>query len=110
MTRKDQVFVVNVVVNDLTRKMVVSSVISQPTGAIAELNAIAKICKYKRLQEGHHFFPMPWRCTTHLGMIWIVSSGSAFFFFTIDNQEVFYPCLFSFNCSSIVLVLLSKRL
>ncbi len=34
------------------------SVISQLVGAIAKLNAIAKICKYKRLHEGHHFISM----------------------------------------------------
>ncbi len=54
MTRKDQIFIANVVVIDLTWKTMVWSVISQSTHAIAELNAIAKIHKYKK----HHFIPM----------------------------------------------------
>ncbi len=43
---------------DLTREMLVSSVISRLARAIVELSAIAKIHKYKRLCEGHHFIPM----------------------------------------------------
>jgi len=35
-----------------------SSVIDRPIGAIVELNAIAKIRKYKGLHVGHHFIPM----------------------------------------------------
>jgi hypothetical protein len=38
--------------------MVASNVITRPTNAIAKLNAIAKIPKYRRLHEGHHFMPM----------------------------------------------------
>jgi hypothetical protein len=37
---------------------VASSVINQSVNAVAELNIIAKIHKYKRLYEGHHFIPM----------------------------------------------------
>ncbi len=58
MTREDQVFVTNVVVINLTREIVTSNVISQPTNAVAKLNVIAKICKYKRLHKGHHFISM----------------------------------------------------
>jgi len=47
-----------VVVIDLTQKMMASSVISRPTGATMELNAIAKIYKYIRLHEGYHFILM----------------------------------------------------
>jgi hypothetical protein len=36
----------------------VLSVISRPTSAVANLNTIAKIHKYKGLHEGHHFIPM----------------------------------------------------
>ncbi len=36
----------------------VSNVINQPTSATMELNAIAKIRKYKRFHEGHHFILM----------------------------------------------------
>jgi hypothetical protein len=38
--------------------MVASSVITRPTNAIAKLNAIVKIPKYRGLDEGHHFIPM----------------------------------------------------
>jgi len=38
--------------------MVASNVISQPIGAIAKFNTIAKIHKYKRFHERHHFIPM----------------------------------------------------
>jgi hypothetical protein len=58
MTQTDQVFVVYVLVIDLTQEMMVSNVINQPTGAIMELNVIVKICKYKGLYERHHFIPM----------------------------------------------------
>jgi hypothetical protein len=33
----------------------ISSVISRPIGAIVKFSVIVKICKYKRLHEGHHF-------------------------------------------------------
>jgi hypothetical protein len=35
-----------------------TNVISQPISAIVELNTIVKICKYRRLHEGHHFIMM----------------------------------------------------
>ncbi len=34
------------------------SVISRLVGVVVELNAIAKICKYKGFHEGHHFILM----------------------------------------------------
>jgi len=58
MTRKDQVFIANVVVIDLMLKKVASNVISQPTSAVGKLSTITKIRKYKGLHEGHHFIPM----------------------------------------------------
>jgi hypothetical protein len=58
MTRKDQVFVVDVVVTNSTLEMVALNVINWPTGAIVEFSTIAKIRKYKRFQERHHFIPM----------------------------------------------------
>jgi hypothetical protein len=58
MTHEDQVFVTNVVVTNLMRKTVASSVISQLVGVVAELNAIAKTRKYRKLHEGHHFILM----------------------------------------------------
>ncbi len=35
-----------------------TNVISQLTSVVVELNTIAKIRKYKRFHEGHHFIPM----------------------------------------------------
>jgi len=49
MTRKDQVFIVDVVVTNPMWKTMTLSVISRPVGAIAELNAITKIYKYRGL-------------------------------------------------------------
>jgi hypothetical protein len=36
----------------------------------------------------------------HLGVIWIISLSSVLVFPMIDDQEVIYPCLFTFNFSS----------
>jgi hypothetical protein len=85
MTCENQVFVADVVVIDLTWKMVVTSVINQPTCVVPKLSTITKIRKYKRLHVGHHFFRWPRRSTTHLGLIWIVSSKSVHVFSMIDD-------------------------
>jgi len=58
MICEDQVFVINVMVTNLTWKTVAMSVISWPTCVVAELSAITKIHKYKWLHEGHIFIPM----------------------------------------------------
>jgi hypothetical protein len=47
-----------VVVTNPTWETMALSVISRPTGVIAELNDIINICKYKGLHEGHKFIPM----------------------------------------------------
>ncbi len=58
MTRKHHVFVANVVIIDLMQETMASSIISRPADVATELNAIAKICKYKGLHERDHFIPM----------------------------------------------------
>jgi hypothetical protein len=58
MTQKDQVFVVDLVVSDPTREMMVLNVINRLIGTTMEFSAIVKICKYIRLHEGHHFILM----------------------------------------------------
>jgi hypothetical protein len=58
MIQKDQVFIVNVVVTTSMQEIVTLNVISQPTSATTELNIIAKIHKYRGLQERHHFILM----------------------------------------------------
>jgi hypothetical protein len=62
------------------------SVISQPASATTKFKAIVEIHKYKSLHEKHHF--IPWRCTAHPGVIWIISLGSVFIFSMIDNQKI----------------------
>jgi hypothetical protein len=58
MTQKDWVFLADVVVIALMWETMFSSVISQLGGAIVKLNTIAKIHKYIRFHEGHHFILM----------------------------------------------------
>ncbi len=46
------------VVIDLPWETVALNVINRPIGVVAKLNAIAKMHKYTRLHEGHHFILM----------------------------------------------------
>jgi hypothetical protein len=55
MTWDNQVFFVNLVVTDPTHEMVFLNVISQPTGAAAELSTIVKTHKYRGLLSQPHF-------------------------------------------------------
>jgi len=45
--------------------------------------------------KGTILFQWPWKCMTHSGVIWIVSSRNVPIFSTIDNQKVIYPYLFA---------------
>jgi hypothetical protein len=56
MTHKDQVFVIDVVVTNLTCEIVVSNVINRPTCAVMKLSTIATICKYRGLMKGISLF------------------------------------------------------
>jgi hypothetical protein len=105
MTHEDYIFVADVVVIDLMWEIVTSSVISWSTNVVMEFNAIIKIRKYKGFMRGTTLFQWPWRCITPLGMIWIVSLRSVPIFFMIDNQEVIYPCFYTFNFLSNMLIL-----
>jgi len=58
MIRKKKIFIANVMVINLMREIMALNVIIPPIGATAKLNTIAKIRKYRGLQEGHHFIPM----------------------------------------------------
>jgi chemotaxis signal transduction protein len=58
MTQEDWVFIANVVVIDPMQDIVTSSAISQAESVAMKFNAIAKIYKYRRLHERHHFIPM----------------------------------------------------
>jgi hypothetical protein len=86
-------------VTDSTQEMVVLSVISRLAVAVVELNAIVNIDKYRGFHEGHHFIPMARKCTTHLGVIWIISLGNVPVFFMIDVREVvFLYSIFQATC------------
>jgi hypothetical protein len=107
MTREDQIFVTNVVVVNPTWEMVASTFISQLVNVATKLNVIAKIYKYKKgFMKGTTLFQWPWRCTTCMCVIWIVLSRNVPIFSTIKDREVIYPCLFAFNFSNNMLVLL----
>jgi hypothetical protein len=56
-----------VVVINSPQKIVITSVISQLVSANAKLKVIAKIHKYKRFCEGHHFIPMATEVHSALG-------------------------------------------
>ncbi len=42
----------------MTRKTMVTNVISQLVNAVVKLSVIVKIHMYRKLHEGHHFIPM----------------------------------------------------
>ncbi len=105
-----EVFVVDVVVTDLTWETIAVSVISWPTNATTKLNAIIKCISIEGFMKGTILFPWPWRCMVHPSMIWIISSKIMLVFFMIDNQEVICPYIFAFNFSDNVLILFSNLL
>jgi hypothetical protein len=47
-----------VIVTNPTQKTMAMTVINQPGSVIAKFNTIAKIHKYKRIHERHHFISM----------------------------------------------------
>ncbi len=107
--RQDEVSLV-VVVTNLTWETIVTSVISPSIGVVTKLSTIAKICKYKRFHEGTILFRWPWRCTAHLGVIRIISSGNVLVFSMINDWEVIYLCLFAFSFLGYTLVLFFSTL
>jgi len=58
MTCENYIFVADVIVTNVTWKIVVTNVINRLASAIAKLNTIVKIYKYKKIDEKHHFIPM----------------------------------------------------
>jgi len=67
MTQKDQVFIADVVVINLTWEMVALIVISRLEGAMAKFSTIVNIRKYKGLHEGHYFILMAMEVHDALG-------------------------------------------
>ncbi len=82
------------------------NVICPLVGAVVELTILDEIRKYKRFHEGHHFISVAMEVhgAPDCDMDHFIRECGHFF--TIDNWEVIYPCLFAFNFSSTVLVLL----
>jgi hypothetical protein len=74
--------------------------------AVVKLNIIAKICKYKKLHEEHHFISMAMEVHGTFGHNMDCSSRSVLVFSMIDDQKVIYPYLFVFNFLGNMLVLL----
>jgi hypothetical protein len=72
-----------------------------------KLNVIVKICKYRRLHEGHHFIPMAMEVhgASRHDMDRFIKE-CACVFSTINNQEVIYPCPFAFSFLGNKLILL----
>jgi hypothetical protein len=58
MIRDDHVFIADVMVIDMMKKMVASNLISRPKNVAIEFKASVKIRKYKGLHEKYHFIPM----------------------------------------------------
>ncbi len=96
----------DVTVSNPTWEMVISNVINWPIGVTVELSALLKSASIEGFMKGIILFWWSWRCTIHPGVIWIVSLESVLIFFMINNWEVIYLCLFAFNFSNSVLILL----
>jgi len=69
------------------------------------LMPLLRFVSIESIMRGTILFQWPWRCMVHSSVIWIVSFGSVFVFFTIDNQEVIYLYLFAFNFLGSILIL-----
>jgi hypothetical protein len=89
------------VVIDLTQETMTSNVITPPASAIAKLNTIVKIYKYKGLHGGHHFIPMAMEVhgTFRRDMDCFIKECACLF---LDRRS---KGLFAFNFSGNMLVL-----
>jgi hypothetical protein len=106
MTQEDQVFITNVVVTDPMWEMVALSVISQQQMQLWTLVPLLRSTSIEGFMRGIILFQWPWRCMAHPSVIWIVSSGNVLVFSIVGNLEIIYLCLFTFNFSGIMLILL----
>jgi len=77
----------------------VSSVIIRLAGVVTKFNTIAKIRKYKKFHEEHHFIPMVMEVHNALGRDVDHFIRECAHFFMIDDQHFIYPCLFAFKFS-----------
>jgi hypothetical protein len=78
MTCEYQTFVANVMVINLTWETMAMDVINQLACAIAKLNAIVEIRKYRRFHDKHQFNLM--EMEVQLNIIWIISLGNVLIF------------------------------
>jgi hypothetical protein len=94
MIWEDQVFIVDVVVTDLTQEMVASSVISWPKSVVADRNPIVKIHKYKGFHEGHHFISITMEVhgAPRCDMDCFIKECA--YLFHDKRSKVIYPCFF----------------
>jgi len=90
------------------RETVASNVNSRLIVGTMQLNAIAKIRKYKGFHDGYCFISMAMEvhCTPGRDMDHFIRS----IFSTIDDQKVIYPYIFAFNFLDIILVLFFNML
>jgi hypothetical protein len=51
---------------------------------------LLKSTSFEGFKRGTTLFQWSWKCMTHAGVIWIVSSRSVLVFSMIDNWEVIY--------------------
>jgi hypothetical protein len=72
--------------------------------------SLLKSTNIEGFMKGIILFWWTWRCTMHPNMIWIILLRNVFVFSTIDDQEVIYPCFFTFDFSNNVLVLFFNML
>jgi len=71
-----------------------------------KFSTIPNIRKYRGLHERHHFIPMAMEVYGALGHDMDRSSRSVHDFSMIDDRKVIYLCLFAFNFSSNMSILL----
>ncbi len=77
----------------------VLSVIIRLAGVVTNFNTIAKIRKYKKFHEEHHFIPMAMEVHNALERDMDHFIRECAHFFMIDDQHVIYPYLFAFKFS-----------
>jgi len=82
------------------------NVINQPKNVVAKFNAIAKIHKYRRIHERHHFISMAmevhgalWHDVNHF------IKECACLFHNRESKEIIYFCFLKFNFLKNILIL-----
>jgi len=110
MIWENQIFIVDVMITNLTWETMASSVISRPTCATIEFKVITKIHKYRGLYEGHHFILMAVEVhgTPRCDMDRFIRECVRLFHHR--QSKIIYPCFFAFNFSDNMLVLLFSML